>query len=288
MPAGKPPTLTSSRLAILSVMCRRPEALGGTSLVRSRIDLQNASDEARDGVRPANSHDQARLRESVGIQAQEQDRERPRGGGHAPREEVERLFAKERYKDAVKQAKLCYRDEPTPEHHRLLERAYLLRAQQLRQGGMTNAAQEVAHHLVEFKVTDPELVGPAAELLVAVGLSGKAMELQRAAGGAGGEGSPAPPGGRPGGPAPGSGAGLAAGAPRGGRAGSARRWTPWRAATRSGRGRAWPTWRGAPPSPSGGCSSAGSPPPAEDDPEERRAAWDRLDPARAPARIAGV
>jgi tetratricopeptide (TPR) repeat protein len=94
------------------------------------------------------------------------------------RQEVDRLIAKERYKDAVKQAKICFKEEPTPEHHRLLERAYLLRAQQLRQGGMPAAAQENARHLLDFGITDPELVEPAAALMLSIGMAGRAMELQ--------------------------------------------------------------------------------------------------------------
>ncbi|MGP0065449.1 MAG: hypothetical protein ACLQGP_17830, partial [Isosphaeraceae bacterium] len=53
------------------------------------------------------------------------------GGNAALRVETERLIAKEWYKDAVKQAKLTFKEEATPENHRLLERAYFLRARQL-------------------------------------------------------------------------------------------------------------------------------------------------------------
>jgi tetratricopeptide (TPR) repeat protein len=98
--------------------------------------------------------------------------------GRTPRQEVDRLIAKGWFKDAIKQAKLLHRAEPTPEHHRLLERAYLLRAQQLRDGGMPQAAQEVAGHLLDFKITDPELTEPAAALMLAVGLGRQAFELQ--------------------------------------------------------------------------------------------------------------
>ena len=56
--------------------------------------------------------------------------------GGALRVEVDRLIQKERFKDAVKQAKLCYKQESTPENHQLLERAYFLRARQLVQLGM--------------------------------------------------------------------------------------------------------------------------------------------------------
>ncbi len=94
------------------------------------------------------------------------------------RQEVDRLIAKGRFKDAVKQAKLCFRQEGTPEHHRLLERTYFLRAQQLQQGGMPTAAQEVALHLLDFGITDPALTEPTAALLLSVGLAGRSLELQ--------------------------------------------------------------------------------------------------------------
>lgn len=100
----------------------------------------------------------------------------PSSGGL--RHEVERLIAKDRLKDAVKQAKLCYREESTPEHHRLLERAYLLRADQLRRNAMPTAAQEVAQHLLDFGITDPALVEEAARLFLALGLLQGALALQ--------------------------------------------------------------------------------------------------------------
>ena len=92
--------------------------------------------------------------------------------------EVESLIAKLRLKDAVHAAKLCYKNASTPEHHRLLERAYLLRADQLRRGGMPVAAQEVAQHLLDFGVTDPALVEQAVGLLMALGMSRGALALQ--------------------------------------------------------------------------------------------------------------
>lgn len=48
-------------------------------------------------------------------------------GGGATRHEVEKLIQKDRLKDAVKQAKLLFKYDGTPEHHGLLERAYFLR-----------------------------------------------------------------------------------------------------------------------------------------------------------------
>jgi tetratricopeptide (TPR) repeat protein len=103
----------------------------------------------------------------------------PPAAGRTPRQEVDRLIAKGWYKDAIKQAKLLHRAEPTPEHHRVLERTYLLRAQELRDGGMPRAAQEVAVHLLEFGITDPEIIEPSAALMLAVGLGRQALELQK-------------------------------------------------------------------------------------------------------------
>ena len=42
-------------------------------------------------------------------------------------QEVEKLIQKDRLKDAVKQAKLLFKEDNTPENHQLLERAYFLR-----------------------------------------------------------------------------------------------------------------------------------------------------------------
>jgi tetratricopeptide (TPR) repeat protein len=105
--------------------------------------------------------------------------EGPPSAGRTPRQEVDRLIAKGWFKDAIKQAKLLHRAEPTSEHHRLLEQAYFLRAQELRDGGMSKAAQEVAGQLLDFGITDPEMTEPAATLMMAVGLERQALELQK-------------------------------------------------------------------------------------------------------------
>jgi hypothetical protein len=96
----------------------------------------------------------------------------------ALRLEVERLIQKERYKDAVKQAKLCFKEEGTPENHRLLERAYFLRARQLLQLGMPASAVEVAEHLLDFGVTANDWVDELVRLLMSLGLSPKAFQIQ--------------------------------------------------------------------------------------------------------------
>jgi tetratricopeptide (TPR) repeat protein len=92
--------------------------------------------------------------------------------------ELERMFQKEHYKDAVKQAKLVYKEAATPENHRLLEKAYLRRAEQLHRSGMTTSAIEVAGHLLEFGVTDPTLVDAFAPLLMRLGMAQEAYRIQ--------------------------------------------------------------------------------------------------------------
>ncbi len=94
-----------------------------------------------------------------------------------PQLEVKRLIEKGWLKDAVKQAKICYRDATTPLNHRLLELAYFLRADQLLRDSMPTSAQEVARHLLDFGLTDPELFGRTARLLVSLGMVREARLL---------------------------------------------------------------------------------------------------------------
>ncbi len=100
------------------------------------------------------------------------------GTTSALRTEAERLIEKERYKDAVKQAKLCYKEAGTPENHGLLERAYFLRARQLLQQGMRSSAAEVAQHLLDFGVTGSDLLEELVRLLITLGFEKAAMQIQ--------------------------------------------------------------------------------------------------------------
>ncbi len=100
------------------------------------------------------------------------------GGATNLRDEAERLIAKEWYKDAVKQAKLTYKEAATPDNHRLLERAYFLRARQLMQQGMRASAVEVAGHLLEFGVTGSDAPEELIRLLASLGFEKAAVALQ--------------------------------------------------------------------------------------------------------------
>ena len=92
--------------------------------------------------------------------------------------QLERMLSKGKYKEAVKQAKLIHKAESTPESHRQLEHAYFLRAQQLLREGMPESAVEVSRHLLEFGVTDAKLVEEFAPLLVKLGLAQDAYRIQ--------------------------------------------------------------------------------------------------------------
>jgi len=94
------------------------------------------------------------------------------------RTDVDRLIQKKWFKDAVKQAKLCFKQESSPENHALLERAYYLRARELGELGLRDSALEVVGHLVEFGVTASDWLVDLCEFLMALGLAQKAAEFQ--------------------------------------------------------------------------------------------------------------
>jgi len=92
--------------------------------------------------------------------------------------QLERLISKQKYKDAVKQAKLIHKAEATPQSHCQLELAYFLRAQQLFHAGMPGSAVELSRHLLDFGVTDAKLVEDFPPLLVKLGLARDAFRIQ--------------------------------------------------------------------------------------------------------------
>jgi tetratricopeptide (TPR) repeat protein len=98
------------------------------------------------------------------------------------RQEVEKLIDKDRLKDAVKAAKLCFKDDGTPENHRLLERVYFLRARQLLRLGMPDSAVEVTGHLLEFGFTSDEWADDFVSFLMNLGLADEAFQIQSKSG----------------------------------------------------------------------------------------------------------
>lgn len=92
------------------------------------------------------------------------------------RQFVERLIQKEHYKDALKQARVNFRQEGSPENRLLLERATYLRADELARRGLQAEAKEAATQLLEIGVTDSNILQNLVLLLPRVGLANKAAE----------------------------------------------------------------------------------------------------------------
>ncbi|MGA2032281.1 MAG: hypothetical protein ABSG68_08510 [Thermoguttaceae bacterium] len=88
-------------------------------------------------------------------------------------QQARRSLEKGDFKQAVKDAKVCYRQQPSPESRQFLERAYLARARQLHRAGLRTESQAVAEALLELGVTDASVERELPELLIAVGLFGR-------------------------------------------------------------------------------------------------------------------
>ena len=88
-------------------------------------------------------------------------------------QQARRSLEKGDFKQALKDAKVCYRQEPGPESRQFLERAYLARARQLHRAGLRTESQAVVEALLELGVTDASVEQELPELLIAVGLFGR-------------------------------------------------------------------------------------------------------------------
>ena len=91
---------------------------------------------------------------------------------------AERSLQKLDFKQAHKDAKLCYQQDPTPKHRELLERTWFQRAMALHRAGLGSESRELAQGLLEFGVTQPEVLQGMPELLTAVGLLDRALSGQ--------------------------------------------------------------------------------------------------------------
>ena len=85
-------------------------------------------------------------------------------------QQAERALARRDFKQALKHAKVCYRQQPSDEHHRFLERASLARAEELHRFGMRDECRSVLEALLDLGVTEPSVERELPRLLVAVGL----------------------------------------------------------------------------------------------------------------------
>jgi tetratricopeptide (TPR) repeat protein len=93
------------------------------------------------------------------------------------RRRVERARDEGRFQTALDLAKQLHKDEPTPDHRRLLEEAYLGRARQLRAQGHTRDAQTVLEAAVHLADGSPAWLEQLAEELTHSGSIAAALAL---------------------------------------------------------------------------------------------------------------
>jgi len=91
--------------------------------------------------------------------------------GFDPFQRAQRELAKGNVKEALKEAKVCFRDAPTPERRRLLEQALAARAGQLQKAGLQDQAKDVFAELTRLGVTDPEVQAQLPRLQILLGLA---------------------------------------------------------------------------------------------------------------------
>ena len=85
-------------------------------------------------------------------------------------QERELLFARRGFKQALKDAKVAYRQQPTEGRRRLLECAFFGRAQELHRYGLRDECRAVLANLLELGVTDPSVQRDLPEVLLSVGM----------------------------------------------------------------------------------------------------------------------
>lgn len=87
-----------------------------------------------------------------------------------PVEQVRRNLERDNYKQALKDARVSYRKDPTPECRSLLEHAYIGRAQQLVQQRLREDARRILQDLLDLGVTEPSVEAGLPDLLLSVGM----------------------------------------------------------------------------------------------------------------------
>ena len=85
-------------------------------------------------------------------------------------QQAQRSLEKGDFKQALKDAKVGYRQQPSPEARQLLERAYLARGRQLYRAGLHAESRAVIENLLELGATDASVRQELPELLIALGL----------------------------------------------------------------------------------------------------------------------
>lgn len=87
-----------------------------------------------------------------------------------PIDQVRRHLERGDFRQALKDARVAYRQNPAPECRCFLEHAYIGRAQQLAQNGLTEDCRRIVRELLELGVTEPAVQSAMPSLLLSVGL----------------------------------------------------------------------------------------------------------------------
>ena len=74
------------------------------------------------------------------------------------------------FKQALKDAKACYRKQPSREHRSLLEFALVARAQDLQRHGNRDACRGILENLLELGATEPAVQSALPDLLLWLGM----------------------------------------------------------------------------------------------------------------------
>ena len=88
---------------------------------------------------------------------------------------AQRAMEKQDFKEALKNAKLCFRQDPSHEHRQILERSWLARGLQLARAGLQTEGRAAAQELLALGVSQPDVQQGLPELLLAVGLYDQAV-----------------------------------------------------------------------------------------------------------------
>lgn len=85
-------------------------------------------------------------------------------------QQAQRNLEKGSYKQALKDARACFRQAASDEHRRLLEFAHIARAEGLIRAGNRDACREIVESLLELGVTEESVEAVLPDVLVAIGM----------------------------------------------------------------------------------------------------------------------
>lgn len=101
-------------------------------------------------------------------------KKRKHGGvkqGFDPFLRAQRELAKGNVKEALKEARVCFREDPTPERRMLLEQTLAARSEQLQKAGLQDQAKDVFAELTRLGVTAPDVQAQLPRLRILLGLA---------------------------------------------------------------------------------------------------------------------